>query len=376
MISRKRSHAASVVALVLCCWLPAPLLAQKLSKADQARAAGTLENINVHSAALEDNKLGDPSDQPVGVYLPPSYRSSPTKRYPSLYLLHGFDSNIRSWTSHGYQDMNLQDTMNSLIAAGSVREMIVVVPNGRNAYLGSFYTNSSVAGGWEDYIWRDLVSYIDSHYRTIARAASRGIAGHSMGGFTAVMLGMKHPEVFSAVYAMSPCCLGMEADLTSINPAWHAALAVKDKGQFANDPQSVEQFYVDAFLALAAAFSPNRARGPLFVDLPYREQNGGLVQDEPAWTEWHEKMPLDIVSNYGSNLLQLRGLFIDYGMEDDFSHIPVTARLLSEKLARLGVPHTLATYRGDHADHIRERLETVALPFFSRVLAGGESQAK
>jgi S-formylglutathione hydrolase FrmB len=190
------------------------------------------------------------------------------------------------------------------------------------------------------------------------------------------MLGMKHPEVFSAVYAMSPCCLGMEADLSSINPAWHAALAVKDKGQFANDAQSVEQFYVDVFLALGAAFSPNGGRGPLFVDLPYREQNGGLVQDEPAWTEWHEKMPLDIVSNYGTNLLQLRGLFIDYGMEDDFSHIPLTARLFSEKLTRLGVPHTLATYRGDHADHIRERLETVALPFFSRVLAGGESEAK
>src|ERR1700674_4109232 len=109
MISWKYSVTVSVViTLVLGFLLSAPLPAQQLSKADLTRA-GTLENINVHSASLEDNKLGDPVDQPVGVYLPPSYRSSPTKRYPALYLLHGFDSNIRSWTSHGYQDMNLQD---------------------------------------------------------------------------------------------------------------------------------------------------------------------------------------------------------------------------------------------------------------------------
>ena len=275
--------------------------------------------------------------------------------------------------------MNLQDSMDVLIAAGTVREMIVVVPNGRNAYLGSFYTNSSVAGKWEDFILRDLVSHVDSHYRTVPRPESRGIAGHSMGGYAAIMMGMKHPEIFSAVYAMSPCCLGMEADFTSINPTWHAALAAKSKNakeQFATDPQSLEQFWVDVFLSLAAALSPNPDHGPFFLDLPYREQNGNLVPDEPAWTEWQEKMPLEIVSNYGTNLLQLRGLFIDYGMEDDFTHIPATARLFSEKLDRLGIPHILASYRGDHSDHIRERLETSALPFFSRVLAGQKDETK
>jgi len=344
-----------------------------------ATRPGTLENLQVHSKALENNKLGDSADQAVAVYLPPSYKTSPAKRYPTLYLLHGFDSNIRSWTSHGYQDMNLQDSMDALVAAGAVREMIVVVPNGRNSYLGSFYTNSSVTGKWEDFILQDLVSYVDSHYRTVPRAESRGIAGHSMGGCAAIMMGMKHPEVFSAVYAMSPCCLGMEADLTSSNPIWHAALAAKSKGakdQFASDPQSLEQFWVDAFLSLAAALSPDLNQGPFFVDLPYRDQNGNLVQDEPAWTEWHEKMPLEIVSNYGTNLLQLRGLFIDYGLEDDFTHIPVTARLFSEKLDRLGVPHIMASYRGDHSDHIRERLETSALPFFSRVLVGENDEMK
>jgi S-formylglutathione hydrolase len=370
MLSSKCGVVIHTLAGIVICFSYVSLLGAQQQPASRLHS-GVLENIQVHSLALEGNKLGDSADQPVAVYLPPGYKTSPSERFPTLYLLHGFDSNIRAWTSHGYQDMNLQDTMDTLIAGGTVREMIVVVPNGRNKYLGSFYANSSVIGGWEDFLLRDLVAQVDSHYRTLARPTSRGIAGHSMGGYAAIMMGMKHPETFGAVYAMSPCCLGMEADLTSSNPAWNAALAAKNKStdQFGSDPQTLEQFWVDAYLSLAAAFSPNPAQGPLFVDLPYRDQNGRLVQDEPAWTEWHAKMPLEIVSNYATNLLQLRGLFIDYGMEDDFSHIPVTARMLSEKLARLGVPHVLATYRGDHADHIRERLETSVLPFFSRILA-------
>ena len=372
MLRHKRGIAVQAVLNVLICVSSLAFLNAQALPANGLRH-GTLENLQLHSRALENNKLGDPADQAIAVYLPPTYKTAATRRYPTLYLLHGFDSNIRSWTSQGYQNMNLQESMDTLIAAGGVREMIVVVPNGRNAYLGSFYTNSSITGNWEDYILRDLVSHVDSHYRTVPRADSRGIAGHSMGGYAAIMMGMKHPEVFGAVYAMSPCCLGMEADFTASNPIWHAALAAKSKGakdQFANDPQSLEQFWVDVFLSLAAALSPDPKQGPFFVDLPYRDQNGNLVQDEPAWTEWHEKMPLEIVSNYGTNLLQLRGLFIDYGLEDDFTHIPVTARLFSEKLDRLGVPHIVASYRGDHSDHIRERLETSALPFFSRVLAG------
>ncbi len=231
--------------------------AQQEPKAElnaRREVSGAIENITVHSVALERNKLGDPADQDVAVYLPPSYRSASPKRYPSLYLLHGFDSNIRAWTSHGYQEMNLQQSMDALIAAGEVREMIVIVPNGRNSYLGSFYTNSIVSGGWEDFVDRDLVTYMDSHYRTIPQAASRGVAGHSMGGYAAIMMGMKHPELFGAVYAMSPCCLGMAGDLTSTNPFWHAALAVKDKEQFAKDPESVEHFWTDVFVSLGGGF--------------------------------------------------------------------------------------------------------------------------
>jgi enterochelin esterase-like enzyme len=60
---------------------------------------------------------------------------------------------------------------------------------------------------FEKFIWQDLVGYIDAHYRTIPNRTGRGLVGHSMGGYGASRIGMKHPEVFGALYIMSPCCM-------------------------------------------------------------------------------------------------------------------------------------------------------------------------
>ena len=80
-----------------------------------------------------------------------------------------------------------------------VQPMIVVLPNGANKYRGSFYANSITMGNWEDFIVRDVVGYVDGHYRTLASPAHRGIAGHSMGGYGALTLGFRHPDVFSVI---------------------------------------------------------------------------------------------------------------------------------------------------------------------------------
>src|SRR5205085_3914749 len=124
-----------------------------------------------------------------------------------------------------------------------IGEMIIVVPNGTNAYSGSFYTNSAVTGNWEDYLIRDLTSYIDGKYRTLASAESRGIAGHSMGGYGSIILAMKHPDVFGAVYALSPCCLGIEGDMGADNAAWLKTLRLKSKDELKKNPETLEEFY-------------------------------------------------------------------------------------------------------------------------------------
>src|SRR6185295_9806735 len=75
---------------------------------------------------------------------------------------------------------------------------------------GSMYSSSVTTGDWETYVAGDLVAYVDAHYRTIPNRLSRGLAGHSMGGYGAVRIGMKRPDVFSSLYLMSSCCLGAQ----------------------------------------------------------------------------------------------------------------------------------------------------------------------
>src|ERR1051326_2239659 len=112
----------------------------------QAPAAGRLIADTVHSRAIETNKYGASPNRPTLVYLPPSYEASQARRYPVVYLLHGYGASEQSWI-RGYDGFNIQRAMDSLVAAGVVKEMIIVMPTARNRLLGSFYTNSESAGG-------------------------------------------------------------------------------------------------------------------------------------------------------------------------------------------------------------------------------------
>ena len=347
--------------------------------------AGRLVEVKIPAPALKGNQLGEPTELNASIYLPPGYDTAAPKRYATVYLLHGFLSTDKAWTINGYQRMNLQTTLDALIKGGKVREMIVVVPNSWSHYGGAFYTNSTVTGNWEDYIYRDLVQHVDANYRTIASSESRGIAGHSMGGYGALVLGMRHPDVFGAVYALSPCCTVMEGDMAGTNPNWSKVLRLTSKDQLKLRPQSFEDFFTIAFVALAASFSPNPARAPLYVDFPFKEpvstsgstQAAGLEKNEPTYTRWRSQMAVYMVEKNQQNLMKLRGLFIDYGVKEEFSHIVIGAQQLSKTLGERGIPHTLEIYAGgDHSSKIRERVETRVFQFFSERLAGSPPASK
>ena len=188
-------------------------------------AKGRLVHETVHSVALERNLLADSPERSVYVYLPPSYASKTASHYPVIYLLHGYTASNKQWTADGHVDIG--KLMDDLIGVGKVREMIVVMPDAKNKYGGSFYTDSPTTGNWEDFLTQELVKHIDAKYRTIPRASSRGIAGWSMGGYGAIKLGIKHPDIYGALYGLSACCLGWGSDLSLDNPAWDATLALK-----------------------------------------------------------------------------------------------------------------------------------------------------
>ena len=219
-----------------------------------------VEHITIHGRALEGNLEGDAVDRDVLVFLPPGYRRERARRYPVVYALHGYSIGAEQWS----QEIHVPQTIEGAFALGA-REMIVVLPDSKTVHNGSMYSSSVTTGDFETYVARDVVAYIDAHYRTIPNRTSRGLVGHSMGGYGATRIGMKHPDVFGSLYIMSPCCLSARAGGGAArNPATDEALAaVKTAADSAKLP-----FGLRAQLASAAAWSPNPKNPPLYLDLP------------------------------------------------------------------------------------------------------------
>ncbi|MBK6845610.1 MAG: hypothetical protein IPG88_25605 [Gemmatimonadetes bacterium] len=224
-----------------------------------ARAQGRVVVDTVRARTLVGNRVGDPAKREVYTYLPPSYDRDRTRHFPVLYLLHGMTSHPREWLDGSYQGFDLRRTMDSLARTGS--EFLVVMPHADNSYGGTFYVNSVAFGRWDDFIGRELVGYIDGRYRTMRDRRHRGIAGQSMGGFGALSIVQSHSATFANVYAMSPCCLTLAADLAPASPLWLAASRLAP----ATPPRTTGERIVRA---MAIAFAPSFRRGAPLV-LPH-----------------------------------------------------------------------------------------------------------
>ena len=174
--------------------------------AQSSATLGAVEKISVHGRSLEGNLDGDSPDRTVFVYLPPSYKTDPNRRYPVVYLLHGYGLQAERWMTFARIEKGANQSMTGAGTGERAREMILVNPDAYTIYDGSMYSSSVAIGDWETFLAEDLIAYIDGHYRTIPNRASRGLAGHSMGGYGTLRLGMKRSDVFSSLYPMSACC--------------------------------------------------------------------------------------------------------------------------------------------------------------------------
>ena len=337
-----------------------------------AHAASEVRIETLHAVALEKNLLGDSADQPIAVYLPADYSDKSSQHFPVLYFLHGFDD-----TPAPEVGRILQKITDPLIASHQIRPLIIVAPNGLNRFHGSFYTNSTVTGNWEDYITQDLVRFIDSHYRTLPTADGRGISGHSMGGYGALWLAFRHPDTFGSVYAMSPCCTVLDADLAPGSDIWTRAAAIKSVSDLDSSlphgewsPTFAKDLLPVVAVAMNAAFAPQPDTPPFFGGSPFLVGTRGAQQpNSKALAAYQTHILTTALPSLIENALQLKGIFIEYGAEDEFTHIPVGARALSAAMAQAGIPHTLETFAGSHGSRPAERIRTSVLPWFSSHLA-------
>ena len=321
------------------------------------------EHIKVHGAALEGNLEGDAVDRDVIVFLPPSYATSKSRRYPVLYALHGYSIGAEQW-SH---EIHVPQTIEGAFAQGSA-EMIVVLPDSKTVHNGSMYSSSVTTGDFEQFIAHDVVAYIDAHYRTIADRRARGLVGHSMGGYGGARIGMKHADVFGTLYLMSPCCLS--ARPAAFGPPGQAAAepapgksALETAVESVKTPADVAAlpYLVHMQLAAAAAWSPDPHNPPLYLDLPTK--NGVVQQDVLA--KWAANAPLDFVDQYVDNLRRYRGIAMDVG---DHDGLQVDAGKLHQAMDEYGLVNSFQIYPGTHTSAVADRFQNHVLPFFSQHL--------
>jgi putative tributyrin esterase len=142
---------------------------------------------NVKVVRFLSTALGD--ERALLVILPLDYDTS-TSRYPTLYLLHGYDADITDWARG-----------TNLTAYAARHHLIIVTPEASTGW----YVNSvsDPKAKFDDFVTKDVIGYVDAHFRTIPEPFARAIAGVSMGGYGAVFLGLKHYDTFAAIGSFS-----------------------------------------------------------------------------------------------------------------------------------------------------------------------------
>ena len=249
--------------------------------------------------------------------------------------------------------------VDSLIAAGAIPELIVVMPDADNALGAGFYANSPATGNWEDFVVRDLIGHVDRRYRTDARAARRALVGHSMGDFGALAIGFRHPSVFGFVYAVSPCCLAFVGRLDPSVPAWAALGAVK---RWQDAPP-------DARLALGmtAALDGSRTSARLFDEPPFDVTAGGAtIVNRGARDRWLSRMPPALASAMVRRGDRQPEIVIESGSEETGLRLGID--VLRARLDSLRVRYADTTFTGGHIDRVRERFSRLILPTVGRWL--------
>jgi S-formylglutathione hydrolase FrmB len=313
--------------------------------------AVAVERIKIHGRSLEGNLEGNAVDRDALVFLPPSYAKDKGRRYPVVYALHGYSIGAEQWS----KEIHVPQTIEGAFALGA-REMIVVLPDSKTVHNGSMYSSSVTTGDFERYVVQDVVAYIDAHYRTLPRRESRGLVGHSMGGYGASRLGMRHADVFGGLYIMSPCCMSARGAGPNGADLEKTVQGLKSPADAANAP-----FFARAQLAVAAAWSPNPKHPPLYVDLPTKD---GVPQPE-ILAKWAANAPLAFVDQYIGNLKQYRGVAMDVGDQDG---LKVDAGKLHDIMDANGVANTFEIYPGTHTSKVADRFQNHVLKYFSEHL--------
>jgi enterochelin esterase family protein len=315
------------------------------------------------SSALSDNPLGDPTTRDLHVYLPP--RHDPRAPTPALLALVGFTGTGGMLFNVDPMGETLAQRLDRLILSGACPPVIVVAPDCFTRLGGNQYINSTATGRYEDYLFDDVIPFVETRYAIKAW----GAFGKSSGGYGAIVLGMRHPEVLRAIADHSGDA-NFELCYTG---DWGPALdAFRDAG----GPSAwLERFWADknrhrkkyhaplTAIAMAAHYSPNPASPHLGIDFPF-DLATGVFRPE-VWERWRAWDPVNMAASHADALKKLRLIYVDCGTRDEFT-LHWGARALVDRIRSVGAHVHHEEFEDGHMS-ISYRYD-VSVPLLARAL--------
>jgi len=315
---------------------------------DMQQQKGRVEVLAHASTILRGNASGDPSERDVYCYLPPSYDAS-KQRYPVIYFLSGFTGTGRMLLNYSAFEEPLDGRLDRLISSGAMPPAIVVLPDCMTRFGGSQYTNSSATGRYEDYIIDEIVPFVDEKLRTLPGRDHRGVTGKSSGGYGALRLAMRHPDVFGALGshagdAYFEYCYFLDFPKFVLGIQKYGGSVESFFERFQALPKKHVAFDVLNILAMAACYSPN-PDAPLGIDVPVDLQTGELR--DAVWRRWLDNDPVFMAPKCVGALRSMKKIFLDAGLRDDYQ-LQLGARILCSRFDELGVKYTYEEFDDTH----------------------------
>jgi S-formylglutathione hydrolase FrmB len=304
-----------------------------------AELAGRLDRHTIDSVLLRDNPLGDPHDRPLWVYVPPDYDSSPTTRYPTVYMIQGYTGHVSMWANRAPFRQPFLETADAVFADGATPGCVVVYVDAWTAFGGSQFVDSPGTGKYHSYLCEEIVPWVDGHYRTITDRESRAIAGKSSGGFGAMITPMLRPDLFGALATHAGDNLYEFCYIPEFAKAVRALREYDhDIMRWWADFNTRTAFTKEAdstlvmLLGLSACYSAREDGTP---ELPFDPTSGVLRPEQ--WQRWLDWDPVRMVERYADAVRSLRAVWIDAGTRDEW-YLDLGAEAFHAEVVKAGLP--------------------------------------
>ena len=309
---------------------------------------GRIEILSHTSDSLRGNALHDPATRDTYCYLPPGYDAGGAE-YPVVYFLPGYTGTGRMLLNFDPFAESMDRRLDRLIASASMPPAIVVLPDCFTRYGGSQYLNSPAVGRYEDYLIDEIVPLVDERLRTKRGRDHRAVTGKSSGGFGAMRLAMRHPEVFGAFGSHSGDCYFEHCFKPDFSKFFMQLEKHGGVGEFLRAFEAMPKKQHEAvmtlmMLAMAACYSPN-PQSPYGFDLPMDERTGEIRDD--VWARWLAHDPVHMAPDHADALRSMKVIYLDAGVKDEWN-LHLGARIMCSRLDALGVKYIHEEFDDGH----------------------------